>query len=99
MCEDCIVAKYDSFCKCKLTGETCFFVRRCTTNREWVSLDSMSRCPIHTNKNKGNVRFEKKGFLYITTDEGVVKILNPYDYIPQNVNIVKDNNGEWKIIC
>ena len=45
---------------------------------------------------KGNVRFVKNGYLYVDVDDFVVKIKNPYDYEPKNVDIIKVE-GEYYI--
>lgn len=96
MCEDCIIGDYEEYCKCKLSGDICPYVRRCTTNRVWLPLDSMPHCILEKEKNHGNVRFEKKGYLYIDTVDGVVKVKNPFNFVPNNVKVIK-NKGEWVI--
>lgn len=38
---------------------------------------------------RGNVRLVDKGFLYIDIGEITIKLLNPYDYEPTNVEVVQ----------
>ena len=96
MCEDCVVLRYDALCKCRITNDVCLFARRCSIKKTWIPLENMGKCPIRLNKEKGNVRFEKKGYLYVDTDEGIIKLKNPYNYVPNNVDIVK-SDGQWMI--
>lgn len=64
-------------------------MRKCSQKREWIPLDSMNECKLRSDILKGNVRFIKNGYLYVDVDNFVVKIKNPYDYEPKNVEIVK----------
>ena len=49
---------------------------------------------IPTNTNK--VRFEKRGKLFIEVENFVIELDNPYDYIPQYVELIKQK-GEYFI--
>lgn len=97
MCDFCKVVNYDKYCTCAIDGNYCPFVRRCTKEMRWVELDSMATCVIRRDKMKGNVRFEKNGYLYVDVDGVVMKIKNPYDTTPQNVKVYKDKDGDIKI--
>ena len=43
-------------------------------------------------KGKNKVRFELRGILYVDIDEFTYEIKNPYDYVPQFVEVVKVEN-------
>lgn len=45
---------------------------------------------------QGNVRLIDKGFLYVDVGDITIKILNPYNYEPTNVEVVQIN-GTWHI--
>lgn len=45
---------------------------------------------------RGNIKFIKNEFLYVDIDGNTVKIKNPYDYEPKNVEVIKVN-GEYYI--
>jgi len=91
-CPDCIIAPYSQFCQCK-NGGLCVYVRRCSQKLQWLPTDTMARCPLRSDKQKGNVRFVKDGYLYVDVDNTVVKIKNPFNYEPNNVNIELTDNG------
>lgn len=100
-CRYCTVGKYDEFCTCKKNGQICPFVRRCTRDRVWKPLDSMSKCTLRTEevkvpKGMNRVRFELHGELYVEVDEFVYSIKNPYDYIPELVELTSINDT-WYI--
>lgn len=95
-CPNCIIGEYKAYCTCKLTNNICVFTRRCSREMQWLPLDSMQKCKLRSDIVKGNIRFIKNGYLFVDVDDRTVKIKNPYDYEPTNVNIVKIN-GEYYI--
>lgn len=45
----------------------------------------MEKCPLrHEN---GNVAMARHGYLYVDIDGQIVKLLNPFDYVPDNVEV------------
>jgi len=56
----------------------------------------MANCPIKTAPT-GNVQFERHGYLYVQVDDKVIKVKNPYDYIPDNVELRK-YKGTYKVV-
>ena len=97
-CQYCEVVDYEQTptCKKKGGGITCPHVRRCVEHHMWRQLPYMANCPIRTMQN-GNVRFERHGYLYVEHDGQVIKVQNPYDYIPDNVKTRK-YKGNYKVI-
>ena len=45
----------------------------------------------------GNVQFERHGYLYVKVGDEVIKVENPYDYIPDNVHLRK-YKGTYKVV-
>jgi len=56
----------------------------------------MANCPIKTAPT-GNVQFERHGYLYVQVDDKVIKVKNPYGYIPDNVELRK-YKGTYKVV-
>lgn len=97
-CKYCKVGTYTELCQCLKTNETCYFVRRCNTEKRWKPLNSMYNCKLQKEEvvlkhDEYKVRFEHKGNLYIEIGDRVIKKQNPYDYVPNAVKMV-NINGE-----
>ena len=97
-CPYCNVVNYDEIPTCnKQEGHpVCPHVRRCIEHHIWKPLNFMANCPIKSAPT-GNVQFERHGYLYVKVGEQVIKVENPYDYIPDNVEIRK-YKGNYKVI-
>nr|DAU29401.1 MAG TPA: hypothetical protein [Caudoviricetes sp.] len=100
-CKYCQIGKYEEFCTCGKSGETCPFVRRCQNEHRWKPLDTMDKCKlgkdevvVPTGMNK--VRFEINGELYVEIGDFVYSIKNPYDYTPEFVEVA-NVDGEWYV--
>lgn len=97
-CPYCNVVNYDEIPTCnKQEGHpVCPHVRRCIEHHIWKPLAYMANCPIKSAPT-GNVQFERHGYLYVKVDDEVIKVENPYDYIPDNVHLRK-YKGTYKVI-
>ena len=97
-CPYCNVVNYDEIPTCnKQEGHpVCPHVRRCIEHHIWKPLNFMANCPIKSAPT-GNVQFERHGYLYVKVGEQVIKVENPYDYIPDNVELRK-YKGNYKVI-
>lgn len=97
-CPYCNVVNYDQFPTCnKQEGHpVCPHVRRCIEHHMWKPLNFMANCPIKSAPT-GNVQFERHGYLYVKVGEQVIKVENPYDYIPDNVQLRK-YKGTYKVV-
>lgn len=97
-CPYCNVVNYDEIPTCnKQEGHpVCPHVRRCIEHHVWKPLNFMANCPIKSAPN-GNVQFERHGYLYVKVDDEVIKVENPYNYIPDNVELRK-YKGKYKVI-
>lgn len=95
-CPDCIITEYAKPCICK-QGNICAYMRRCTDKMKWIPLDGMDKCKLRSDNQHGNVRMVYEGYLYIDVDDTTIKIKNPYNYEPTNVDLIKDENGEYII--
>lgn len=97
-CPYCNVVNYDEIPTCnKQEGHlVCPHVRRCIEHHIWKPLAYMANCPIKSAPT-GNVQFERHGYLYVKVGDGVIKVQNPYDYIPDNVELRK-YKGNYKVI-
>lgn len=45
----------------------------------------MEQCPLR--HETGNVKMARHGFLYVEVDGQIIKIRNPYDHVPDNVDV------------
>ena len=97
-CPYCNVVNYDEIPTCnKQEGHPiCPHVRRCIEHQIWKPLAYMANCPIKSAPT-GNVLFERHGYLYVKVGDEVIKVENPYDYIPDNVELRK-YKGNYKVI-
>lgn len=96
-CSYCKVGSYDDFCKCtKQDGEpNCPHVYRCDKLQIWKPLDSMDTCAMR--QKQGNVKMARHGCLYVQVGDQLIKVENPYDYIPDNVEL-KKYRGNYKVV-
>ena len=97
-CPYCNVVNYDEIPTCnKQDGHPiCPHVRRCIEHHIWKPLAYMANCPIKSAPT-GNVQFERHGYLYVKVGDEVIKVENPYNYIPDNVELRK-YKGNYKVI-
>ena len=97
-CPYCNVVNYDEIPTCnKQEGHPiCPHVRRCIEHHIWKPLAYMANCPIKSAPT-GNVQFERHGYLHVKAGDEVIKVENPYDYIPDNVELRK-YKGNYKVI-
>ena len=97
-CPYCNVVNYDEIPTCnKQEGHpVCPHVRRCIEHHIWKPLAYMANCPIKSAPT-GNVQFERHGYLYVKVGDEVIKVQNPYNYIPDNVELRK-YKGNYKVI-
>ena len=97
-CPYCNVVNYDETPTCnKQEGHPiCPHVRRCIEHHIWKPLAYMANCPIKSAPT-GNVQFERHGYLYVKVGDEVIKVGNPYNYIPDNVELRK-YKGNYKVI-
>nr|DAV90472.1 MAG TPA: hypothetical protein [Caudoviricetes sp.] len=97
-CPYCNVVNYDEIPTCNKQEEhpVCPHVRRCIEHHMWKPLNFMASCPIKSAPT-GNVQFERHGYLYVKVGEQIIKVENPYDYIPDNVELRK-YKGNYKVI-
>ena len=97
-CPYCNVVNYDEIPTCNKQERhpICPHVRRCIEHHIWKPLAYMANCPIKSAPT-GNVQFERHGYLYVKVGDEVIKVQNPYDYIPDNVELRK-YKGNYKVI-
>ena len=97
-CPYCNVVNYDEIPTCnKQEGHPiCPHVRRCIEHHIWKPLAYMANCPIKSAPT-GNVQFERHGYLYVKVGDEVIKVENPYNYIPDNVELGK-YKGNYKVV-
>lgn len=99
MCEYCEKGSYYGVCMCTKSKDICPFMRRCSMEHEWLPLNGMNTCSlrqpersIELKENEYKVRFEKDGDLYIEVEDYVIQKKNPFDYIPNKVEMVRVDN-------
>ena len=68
----------------------------CIEHHIWKPLNFMANCPIKSTPT-GNVQFERHGRLYVKVGNEVIKVENPYDYVPENVELRK-YKGNYKVV-
>lgn len=102
MCPYCKIISFQQNPTCELDGEYCFKVRPCTSDVCWKPFGDMDKCKnVKENKNmklfknEYKVRFIKNNKLYIEIPEEdkVITLENLYDYEPNKVKLVKDENS------
>lgn len=86
---------------CLVNNEKCPWVYWCDKVNTWKELSKMPKyCKISADAQVPNgynkVVFERKGYLYVKVDDQTIKMLNPFDYIPDCVKLYK-SKGELKI--
>lgn len=85
--------------KCKAINDVCPFVYYCGKIQAYKELERAKRgCKYMSNDIKipdgyKKVEYEKRGYLYVNMGGEVVKILNPFNDIPQFVKVSKTKNG------
>ena len=100
MCPDSYIGEVENrdrvLCK-KQNGKICPFVRWCNNANCWKPLQSQEICSLRTEykipDGSFKVRFEKKGELYIETNESVVVLKNPFNFVPKYVALIQENDG------
>lgn len=102
------VCNYISYSKgnapeCQINHYPCPCFRYCNRANRYIIYDSpyitMDDCKIRKEYEQGNVLFEKHGDLYIKVNDSLnIALKNPYDYIPNNVELGQNEEGEYYII-
>ena len=100
LCPYCQLGSYFGTCTCSVSNGVCPFVRRCNFERKWLPLNSMDGCRLRTKQERVknmsasgyHVRFESKGKLYVEYNGRVIKIANPFDYVPEAIELVRVEN-------
>ena len=75
-------------------------MRRCSLEHKWLPLATMNGCNIRLEKDtmlelrkdEYKVAFESKGMLYVEYGDNVFKFKNPFDDVPQKVQLVRVDN-------
>lgn len=95
-CEYCIVAPYNSYCRCTKTNDICLYTYKCVKEKRNRPTPQMQNCKFRKDdsipKDEYRVRFEDKGYLYVEVGNKIKKIKNTFDYTPDSVKL--DENGE-----
>lgn len=99
-CKYCLVGDYFGMCTCSITNTQCPFMRRCSIERRWLPLGGMDGCTLQNKRkvkamlgaNEYAVQFERNGKLYIERNGGMIKIANPFDHIPDTIELVQIEN-------
>lgn len=97
-CPYCKVGAYSDYCKCNKQEQEndpiCPHTYRCTKLLIWKELPAMRDCTLR--QNSGNVQFERHGYLYVQQGSEIIKVVNPFDYVPDDVEL-KKINGNYKV--
>ena len=89
--------------KCIITNHICPFMYWCDNMQIWRPNRYMpTNCKVKENnivrhKGKYQVRNHRHNYLYVDIDNCTYKILNPFDFVPDYVDVTKTKNGEYKI--
>lgn len=95
------MCEYVNQYQCKITQENCPFVYYCDKKRVWLPSDSMPKnCKIKQKLSppKGHYKVveERKGCLYVIIGDQTYKFPNPFDIVPEYVQVYK-RNGQYHI--
>ena len=99
-----------TYIRCNQTTERCPMVRYCGKVGDIINIDNYERkCRLYiekensmgiTKETPNKVLFEKRGKLYIETNDEIGQVItldNPFDEIPKAVKLLKRQNGEYYI--
>ena len=85
--------------KCKIINDVCPFVYYCGRIQAYKELERVMRGCKYMNSDikipngYKKVEYERRGYLYINMGTEVIKVLNPFDDIPQFVKVSKTKSG------
>ena len=87
---------------CSINKSQCPFLYWCYKTKGWRENNAMpTHCKMidHVAPPKGfyKVVSVRKGYLYIEVDDKTIKLLNPYNDVPDFVKLSKTKNGIYKI--
>ena len=87
--------------QCSLLNNVCPWSYYCNKDETWKFKKEGEYCKIKLNADipKGyyKVCFERKGNLYISINNQIQVIPNPFNEIPLYVKVYKLKNGQWKL--
>lgn len=92
MCEFCQITSYEKQPMCAKSNTICVYVRRCLDKHIWLPLSAMTICERKVKNVKGNVKFVMNNNLFVDYGDMTLQIANPYDYEPENVEVIKIDN-------
>ncbi len=100
MCPYCIIESFDEIPICSKNNYPCAFIRKCYKELKWIPSKYMEGCKIRNKielpKGAYNVKFERKGKLYIDLGDKTICLSNIYDNVPDYVFLSK-RNGEYRL--
>ena len=86
---------------CKLLNDICPWVYYCNKDNNWKFKKEGNSCKVKTNANipKGyyKVCFAKHNNLYVSVNNNILVIPNPFDIIPSYVKIYKLKDGTIRL--
>ncbi len=87
---------------CSKSNDICIYSRFCTTRNKAIPTESQKYCMLRMKKDIPvgcyNVRFEKKGKLYVDYENRVICVSNPYNVVPDYVKIgTRKKTGEFYV--
>lgn len=86
--------------KCKVNNAICPWVYWCDKLQVWKpNKDMPKNCKIQTSvKHTGKypVRSYRKGYLYVDINDITYKLENPFDFVPESIDVQK-KNGVYKV--
>lgn len=88
--------------KCSISNDLCPFVYFCEKQHMWkenknIPKDCKVKERVSIPEGFCKVKMERKGFLYVDLGDSTVKLVNPFENVPQYVKVRKYKN-KWKII-
>ncbi len=99
-----------TYIRCNQTTERCPMVRYCGKVGDIINIDNYEKkCRLYiekensmgiTKETPNKVLFEKRGKLYIETNDEIGQVItldNPFDEVPKAVKLLKRQNGEYYI--
>lgn len=86
---------------CSLLNDMCPWAYFCNKDSKWKFKKEGNSCKIKINTKIPNgyyeVCFERKGNLYISINDQIKVIKNPFDEIPKYVKVYRTKNNQWKL--
>ena len=86
---------------CSILNSTCPWTYCCNKSKKWIFKKEGEKCKVFLNsfvpEGYCKVCFEKRGNLYISINNQIQVVPNPFNDVPLYVKATKLKNGKWRL--